>query len=157
MRIHMTIVRYCFPANPDLDYYVDTRALKRNRPFKYYNRTAIQAAQNTDSEWAGNLDDLMKLNDRRWAATKKKRRTIHRDVPTLTAEERETFHENYARFMRDVVSEEKDSAHVARTRRARAINEINECWLDPRQPSFAAIKPIQNREWQAAELVFSHA
>lgn len=156
--LSLSIVKHHFPTNPALDYYMDMHALKRGAPYKYYDALPT----NADTDWAGNLADLMKLNDRRWAQhfKSKNRKRVYRGktvADILTAEERETFHENYKNFMNEIVSDELDAARPAKERRSRAIAEIEQCWTDPRQPSYAAVKHIQQREWQDARAIFSHA
>lgn len=152
-----SIVKHHFPADPSLDYYMDMHALKLGKPFKYYDAPPT----NVDKDRAGNLQDLAAINDRRWARNlKPRKRRTYTGKPVadvLTDDERAAFNESYAAFMKEIVSDELDAARPAKERRSRAIAEIEQCWNDPRQPSYAAVKHLQQREWKNAYSVFSHA
>lgn len=135
-KIHPSIVRFTFAADDSLAYYIDTHALDRKKPHKYYDALPT----NVDPDRAGNMKDIMAISNRRWETNRKRpKRFKYAKLIDLGEANDETLH------------------HVMDSNKSKAINEIEAAWLDKTEPSWAAVEHIRNRNWEAAELVFSHA
>lgn len=134
--LHPSIVRFTFIANDNLAYYIDTRLLKAGKPHKFYDALPT----NVDADRAGNLADIQAISDKRWSSQRRKPKRFKYANPIDLGEANdETLHS------------------IMDINKFKAITEIEEAWLDKREPSWPAVKHLKNREWDKAELVFSHA
>ena len=134
-KIHPSIVRFTYANDDSLAYYIDTHALDRKKPHKYYDALAT----NVDPDRAGNVKDIQAISDKRWTNRKRPKRFKYEKLIDLGTANDETLH------------------HTMDSNKSKAINEIERAWLDKSEPSWPAVKHLMNRDYAAAALVFSHA